>query len=68
MASKVKIGDKFRRPGKFLVVYRVVALRAYDSHLCLAELVQDGQHRDVLTIPVATLLNFGQWRPVVGED
>ena len=65
MSDTVKVGDRFRRPGKFLDVYRVVALQAFDRRLVLAELVSEARRSETLTIPVATLLNYSQWRPVV---
>ena len=67
MSETVKIGDRFRRPGVFLKVYRVVALHAYDRQLMLADLVLEGKPSDTLTLPVSTLLNDKQWRPVLGS-
>ena len=75
MSDIVRIGDRFRRPGMFLEIYQVIALRAYDRHLVLADLILEGIERtesaerlenDVMTIPVSTLLNPKQWRPVGG--
>jgi hypothetical protein len=66
MSDTVKIGDRFRRPGLFLEIYRVVALRAYDRRLVLADLILEDRQDDTLTIPVSTLLNPRQWRPVGG--
>jgi hypothetical protein len=66
MSDTVRIGDRFRRPGLFLEVYRVAALHAYDRRLVLAELSLEGKRTDTLTIPVSTLLNAKQWRPVGG--
>jgi hypothetical protein len=65
MSPTVKVGDRFRRPGKFLDVYRVVALQAFDRRLVLAELVSEARRAETLSIPATTLLNPSQWRPVV---
>ncbi len=66
MANTVKTGDRFRRPGLFLDVYRVEAVRSYDRHLILVELIKEGSPNDTLTVPMSTLLNDKQWRPVGG--
>ena len=66
MPHHIKIGDRFRRPGVFLEVYRVVALRAYDRDLILAELIDEADGKDTLTVPASTLLNDKHWRPVGG--
>ena len=64
MSDTVQIGDRFRRPGVFLEIYRVVALHAYDRRLVLADLALEGPRTNSLTIPVSMLLNSKQWRPV----
>ena len=61
--STIKIGDRFHRPGKPNLVYRVLGTAAFYNHPPHVRLVSENPDQRTITIGAAVMCDQGQWVP-----
>ena len=63
--STINIGDRFHRPGKPNLVYRVLAMAAFYHHPQHVTLVSENSDQRTITIGAGVMHDLRQWVPAV---
>ena len=61
MPDTIHIGDRYRRPREFKLIYRVVALAQFNHHPPHVRLVSENSDKRTITIGVGVLQDPRQW-------